>query len=605
MLELLLLIKFIIYTEVIRVEHNRVGVILISFFISVIILQTFKRMEGKRRFAYIFGFYGFISFLMLINGTYFTQFNNLTSVYVIRQIPQLTTVGDNLKMLLDFKKIALLLELPLVYLYFKKAKRNYDSNKIETFKYRKKALVSGVVAVALLIPYFGYTGQLTSVAAQELYLHHIIDIGRKVSREYKAEAEVLAMEDRLEIVKARKNLIEGNYTGIAEGKNLIVIQIEALQEFVIGRTYLGQTITPNLNKLIKNQSTLYYDNYFQMVGKGNTSDAEFVSNNSLYPSMGEPTYMVYAENNYYGLPWLLRDNDYTAWSFHGNERGYWNREEAYVNQGFQRFIAEDDFQFNEEIGFGMKDEDFLEQSLEYIKELDKVDENPFYAFLVTLTSHTPFVMPEKDQKIQLKPEHRGTILGDYIQSIHYTDKEIGKFIDNLEKEGLLEDSVLALYGDHFGLNAVNEIDKELMTDYLKVEYDFDHMMNIPLIIHIPGEDVGKTITTLGSQIDFYPTIANIMGYPINKGIIFGRDLNNLQKENIVYPVSFMNTGSVITEEIVFEMSRDEIYNHSRAYNRKTREEIPIDQFKDLKNRALQEITLSNYILDNNLIETFH
>ncbi len=601
MLEILLLIKFIIYTGVIRVEHNRIGVILISFFVSVVILQLLKRIKEKRRFSYIFGFYGFVSLLMLVNGAYFTQFNNLTSVHVIRQIPQLATVGDNLEMLLDFKKIALLMELPIVYFYFKRVKRNYNPEKKIPFKYRQGVLVSGVVAFALLIQYFGYTGQLTSVAAQELYMYHTIDIGRSIVREHKAAAEALTMEDRLERVRMRKTLIEGEYTGIGEGKNLIVIQVEALQEFVIGRTYLGQEITPNINKLIKNQSTLYYDDYFQMVGKGNTSDAEFASNNSLYPSIGKPTYMEYAENSYYGLPWLLRDNGYTAWSFHGNEREYWNREEAYVNQGFQRFIAEDNFQFQEEVGFGMKDEDFFNQSLEYLKELDQVDKNPFYAFMVTLTSHTPFVMPEEDQYLQLKPEHDETIFGDYLQSINYTDREIGKLIDNLEKEGLLENSVFALYGDHFGLNAVNEIDKELMTEYLGVEYDFDHMMNVPLVIHIPGEELGKTISKLGSQIDFYPTIANIMGYPIDRGIIFGRDLNNLQVENVVYPVSFMKSGSAITEEEVFEMSRDEIYEHSRAFDRGTREPVEINKFINLSNRALQEITLSNYILENDMI----
>ncbi|WP_409229360.1 LTA synthase family protein [Gudongella sp. SC589] len=601
MLELLLLIKFIIFTGVIRVEHNRIGVILTSFLISVVILSLLKRIKGKRRYSYIFGFYGVVSLLLLINGAYFTQFNTLTSVHVIRQIPQLKTVGDNLKMLLDFRKIALLLELPVVYLYFRRLRRNHDPENKDTLKYRQNVLIAGVVALAALIQFFGHTGQLQSVASQELYFHHAMDMGRAIVSEHKAAAEVLTMEDRMERVRIRRNLVEGNYTGIGRDKNLIVIQVEALQDFVIGRTYLGQEITPNLNRLIKSQSSLYYDNYFQQVGKGNTSDAEFVSNNSLYPSSGEPTFMEYAENSYYGLPWLLRDNGYTAWAFHGNEREYWNRDVAYVNQGWQRFVAEDDFHFTEEVGFGMKDEDFLQQSAEYIQELDKVDENPFYAFLITLTSHTPFVIPEEDQHLQLKPEHTGTILGDYLQSVHYTDRELGRFIDSLKERDIMEESVLAIYGDHFGLNAVNEIDKEIMTRYLQVEYDFDHMMNIPLIINIPGENLGIRISTIGSQLDFYPTMANIMGYPIEKGIIFGRDLNNLQTTNYVYPASFMPLGSVITEQEVFEMSRDEVYEHSRAYDRITREPVDIEKFKNLYNRAIQEITISNYILENNRI----
>src|SRR5690606_33432569 len=110
-------------------------------------------------------------------------------------------------------------------------------------------------------------------------------------------------------------------------------------------------------------STIYYNNYYQSVGKANTADAEFASNNSLYPSLSGPTYMEYGDNTFYGLPWLLRDNGYTAWAFHGYEKDYWNRNDAYVNQGYQRFISQEDFEFEEIIGFGIKDEDFFSQSI--------------------------------------------------------------------------------------------------------------------------------------------------------------------------------------------------------------------------------------------------
>ncbi len=162
-----------------------------------------------------------------------------------------------------------------------------------------------------------------------------------------------------------------------------------MQDFVIDLQYNGQEITPNLNKLVHDKSSLYYDNYHQLLGRGNTSDAEFVSNNSLHPSMEEPTYTKYEDNTFYGLPWLLRDNGYTAWVFHGYEKEFWNREKAYVNQGFQRFVSEEDYEFEEVLGFGIRDEDFYAQTIEYLKELDNIDENPFYAFIISLSSHTP------------------------------------------------------------------------------------------------------------------------------------------------------------------------------------------------------------------------
>jgi phosphoglycerol transferase MdoB-like AlkP superfamily enzyme len=338
-----------------------------------------------------------------------------------------------------------------------------------------------------------------------------------------------------------------------------------------------------------------------MLGRGNTSDAEFVSQNSLYPSMEEPTYTQYVNNTYYGLPWLLRDNGYNAWVFHGYKADYWNREEAYVNQGFQRFISEKDFDFDDIIGFGLKDEDFFDQSIHYLKELDKKDENPFYAFMITLSSHTPFLMPEEYQTLRIREEHKDTMLGNYLQAIHYTDQQIGSFIESLKREGLYDDTVIAIYGDHFAVLSTDENEQPIMSDLLGERYDFDSMMNMPLIIHVPGEDIHEINTTLGSQLDFYPTIANIMGYNNEKGLVFGRDLNNTE-ENYVFPQTYMLKGSVITDTSVLEISRDGIFEHSRAYDRETRKEIDINQFKALSKKAEEEINKGHYILKHDTLK---
>ncbi len=85
-----------------------------------------------------------------------------------------------------------------------------------------------------------------------------------------------------------------------------------------------------------------------------------------------------------------------------------------------------------------------------------------------------------------------------------------------------------MYGDHFAINSAHKEPQKIMTEYLGYTYDLDDMMNIPLIIHIPGEDINETISKVGSQLDFMPTILNIMGYQNQKGIMFGRDLVNYQ-----------------------------------------------------------------------------
>ena len=109
-----------------------------------------------------------------------------------------------------------------------------------------------------------------------------------------------------------------------------------MQNFVINLNYNNQEITPNLNRLMNDKSSVYYDKYYQLIGRGNTSDAEFVSHNSLHPSLEEPSYTKYENNTFYGLPWLLRDQGYTAWAMHGYKKEFWNREKSLCQSRFPK-----------------------------------------------------------------------------------------------------------------------------------------------------------------------------------------------------------------------------------------------------------------------------
>lgn len=598
-ISLLLIIKFIIFTNLIKVEQNRIPVILVSLLISLIIFSLIYGLKLKQKKPIFLCFYIFISLLMLGDAGYFSYFNQLPSLLVLKQANQLGAVTDSIKSILDFKKLALILDIPFIIYFFKHFKLKF----LEEKPYKFWVPTSLILALIIILTTFGIQNRLKSITSQELYLYHIKDIKNHLIGEVNSGSKIFTEED-LEDLKERTKLKPGKLTGLGKGKNLIVIQVEGLQEFAVNLNYNGQEITPQLNNLIKDESSVYYNNYHQLLGRGNTSDAEFVSNNSLHPSMEEPTYSQYADNEFYGLPWLLRDNGYHAWVFHGYEKTFWNREAAYVNQGFERFLSEEDFDYDNVIGFGLKDEDFFDQSLTYLKELDNIDENPFYSFLITLTSHTPFVMPEEHQVLNIKPEHKDTMLGDYLHSIHYVDKEIGRFIESLKREGLYENSVIAIYGDHFAIASVNEKDQEIMTNLLGYNYDYDSMMKIPLIVHLPGEDVNETISNVGSQLDFYPTIMNIMGYENKKGLIFGRDLTNYEGYTYLSPQTYMQKGSFMDEKVIFSIARDGIFEHSKATDIKTREDLDLQQFRPMYEHVIDEINKSNYILKENLLKEY-
>lgn len=600
-ISILVALKTILFIRGTDIVYNPLLIFLVTTSISLLIISLIGMSRFKYKKLLLSIFYIILSVIMLVDVVYYSYFNALPSVMMLDQAGQLTDVSDSVRFLLTLRNLLLVIDIPFVVFYllkFEKKDREYPK------KLRIGIPLGLLILIIGLFTYANASEAINSLKLQELYSFHFTDIKDSLTQEDKPTLEGntrFTQEDLLEL-KERTKSLQGPYTGIGKGKNLIVLQIEALQSFVIDLTYNGQEITPNINRLIHDSSSLYYDNYYQLLGRGNTSDAEFVSNNSLHPSMESPTYTQYETNTYYGLPWVLRDNGYTSWVFHGYEKEFWNREAAYVNQGFQRFVSQEDYSFEEIMGMGIRDEDFFEQTIDYLLELDTINEDPFYAFIISLSSHNPYEVDEKYHVLDLEAEHEGTILGNYLQLIHYTDRYIGQFIDDLKAAGLYDDSVIALYGDHFAIQNTSEEIHALMKDFLGHTYNYNDIMNIPMLIHVPGEQLGETISKVGSQLDFFPTILNIMGYENDKGLVFGRDLNNYQGYTNVTPQTIMRKGSFIDEDVIFSISRTEIFDHSMAEDINTGESLDIYQFRDIYDQAIEGINKSNFILENDILK---
>ena len=582
------------------IVYIRTIIFLVSVLITLFLFTSIHFSNNKRKEVLGFSLYSIISIIMFVDVMYYSYFNSLPSINMLKQLDQVGAVGDSVAELLSFKNILFLLDITSIATYLIERGTKEDKQYNRYIRWGVPGAIGIILVFTLTI--LNAKDLMVPISNQEIYSYHIKDIKQSIAGEEIAEGTGIFTQEDLKELKERSKLKEGKYTGIGKGKNLIAIQVEALQDFPLNRFYNGQEITPNLNKLINSKGSLYFDNYYQQIGRGNTADAEFVTNNSLYPSMEDPTYTQYEQNTFYGLPWILRDRGYTSWVFHGYEKEFWNRERAYKNQGFQRFLSEEDFDIVESIGFGITDEEFFKQSMDYLKELDNIDDNPFYAFLITLTSHTPFKMPDEYKYLNIEDKHQDTILGDYIQSIHYADKALGQFFEDLQKEGLYEDTVIAIYGDHFAITGLNDSGIELMTDFLEHPYDVDEMFKVPLIIHVPGTDINETISTIGSQLDFLPTILNIMGEENKKGIMFGRDLVNFSGYNYVAPQTYILKGSFIDDKVLFYMSRDSIFDNCKAKDKQTKEIIDVGPLRKKYENVIAEINKSDYILKKDLIK---
>lgn len=331
----------------------------------------------------------------------------------------------------------------------------------------------------------------------------------------------------------KEDLPDNKYNGMFEGKNLIAIQVESLENFVIGQKVYGQEITPNINKLLKN--SLYFDNIKEQNNSGISSDCDLMVNTSMLPVRNGSTFFGYPWTEYNTLQDLLNSKGYNTISTHPEVPGNWNWAEAHKSFKADKIWDSSQFDQSEVIGLGMSDESYLKQIGDKLKN----EKQPFYTFLVTLTSHGPFEVPEDKQYLNLPQDLNENMLGAYFQSVRYTDEAIGKFINQLKEEGLLENTVIMLYGDHCGVHKFYEDD--IKDSPLEGDWWKDNEKEIPFMIYNPSIQ-GETISKEGGQIDFLPTIAYLLGFNRDAfdSTAMGRILVNTNRNAII-----LNDGKIV------------------------------------------------------------
>ncbi|WHO85454.1 LTA synthase family protein [Limosilactobacillus oris] len=322
------------------------------------------------------------------------------------------------------------------------------------------------------------------------------------------------------------------YEGVAKGKNIFVIHLESLQQFMIDYKQDGQEVMPNLNKLYHASDTLAFDNFFHQVGQGKTADAEMMLENSLY-GLPEGSAMVTdgTTNTFQSAPALFHQKlGYTTASFHGDVPSFWNRDNAYKSFGYQYFFSKEYYPKTKDYdaGYGMKDKIFMKESAHYIEQLPQ----PFYAKLITVTNHYPYILDKQNKDIQ--PWNTGDDTVDpYVQTARYLDESLGEFLDYLDKSGLRQNSVLILYGDHYGISNNHQPAIAQILHKKKVtNYDLAMFQKVPFMINMPGLK-GGIDHTYGGEIDVLPTIEDLLGISSKNYIQFGQDLLSPGRNQIV------------------------------------------------------------------------
>jgi phosphoglycerol transferase MdoB-like AlkP superfamily enzyme len=383
------------------------------------------------------------------------------------------------------------------------------------------------------------------------------------------------------------------YFGSQKAKNIIIIQVESLEGAVINQKINGQEITPNLNKLAG--EGLYFDNYYAPVGPGNTADTEFSTMNSLYPLPNDVAFVNYAKNKYNALPKLLKKNGFETVCFHGDVPTFWNRSNIYPGLGYDEMFGLSDFTATRKVGKGpssLGDEDLFSQTLPKLKELKQ----PFFSTVITMSSHTPFILPQDLQTLQFPGDSAlNATQKNYLQSIHYTDKAIGQFIEGLKKEGIYKNSLIFVLGDHSSFTNISSVLEQ--NGIISPQMEKNRVPMMLLNANLQG-----TNNIPASHLDIYPTITNLLGIEAPKTVL-GQDLLNT-KTPVASRFGLVSGGiaSVLTKDLFYESSPDGAFQNGECRSMPDKKLLPIQNCKTIYDEQFNTIKASNIVIRGDLLD---
>lgn len=318
---------------------------------------------------------------------------------------------------------------------------------------------------------------------------------------------------------------------VTEDQNIIVIQVESLDANIIGHTYKGREITPFLNRL--KEESLYFDNFYAQHVNG-SFDAEFSFFTSIYSLNKNYGFKLQDLTAFDTIIEKLNRKGYETLAFHGNDKTFFFRDKAYEELGFDRFYSLEDFDLDgltypdATLNFGVNDYDFFLQSFDTISDT----EEPFFAFLITVTSHTPFDLYPEQEKVATYDQIDNPLVREYFNSMTFTDAALEAFYTRLRDSALIDNSLIIIYADH-NAGVVREnytSDKQFILDKpVKLPE------NVPLFILHPDIEPGVSHKE-GSPTDLAPTIFDLIGEQENPKDFVGNSL----LQDIDTPILFMH-----------------------------------------------------------------
>ncbi len=551
----------------------------------VLLLAGFSLLVKKKNFYFII-----VSIILIaccvINSIYYNYYSSFVSVSLLATSVFLKDFGD---VVLDFAiRITdwiYLWELIGLFIVIKKYKFDVKIYKNWFLEMAIISLISLGVGCALP-PYTSFSrliklwNRVSVVNNFGVYVYQVDDIVQSLKPTFN---NIFGYDGALKEVKeyyGKNGNVQSvnDYTGIFEGKNIIVIHAESLQSFTLGLSFNDEEVTPNLNKLAK--EGIYFSNFYAQVGVGTSSDTEFTYATSLLPANTGTVFVNYYNNKFVTVQNMLNNKGYYVFSMHGNNGDFWNRDAMHINMGYDKFYSKSSFVIDEEYGLGLSDKSFFRQVVPMISDIKNNIGEPYYGTLITLTNHTPWSDTEiySDYDVSMtvsidgedvvRDYLEGKTMGNYIKAVNYMDEAIGQFINDMDEAGLLENTVIVIYGDHdarlgkkqfeymYNYDPISDrVLNERDDNYVEFnDYDYELSKKVPFIIWTKDTQFELDVDTPMGMIDAGVTLGNMLG--IYNKYALGKDIMNISKED---GIVVFKDGSYITDKIYYNSKDNEAY----------------------------------------------
>ena len=547
-----------------------------------------------------------LSVLLFADNIYYIYSSSVLSIAQMTNLQYGEEIMGTIPLLLDFKQILYFIDIILITVLLltrilkiqKKNKANWKVNILRA--------ISGVAAIVLFFTvdadYVEKAGEDpynkdTQVKKGTIYGYHISDIESLINIKKKAKydnkEELISDYEELKD-KYDEKYGESNYNleGIAKGKNIIILQLESIQEFVINKTINCKEITPNLNEFIN--ENIEFSNMF-MQSYSTTADSEFSVVTSLYPMENGMSYSRYYSNKYDDIFTMFKNEGYDTSYMHGNYGYFWNRDNVYKAFGVNHLELKDSFEdISENVMGYLSDELLYKQAVEKMKTYNM----PFFSFIVSASSHTGFTLDGLKDRSKVSIDvgkYKDTFFGNYLESVNYADYAFGTFIEELKEADLYDDTIILIYGDHNGIDMYNEEMLDFLEQVNPNMTDVDIKLNyikVACAMKIPGmEDL--TIEKPVSKLDIKPTLE----YLINGQAGVSLGTNMFARKNFIS----LNNERIVTSRYYY----DEKWFRRSDGAEIDLEEIPEDEKEllyEYYNDMKEELDISTSISINNLLK---